>query len=345
MVKRVLFISALLGFLVCVLGMSWLIFESMTSGPDKLKSPSSLGLTGRLILTGITDGLSEYDLANDRLFTVYEPEGDSFVSTEAVSPDGATVVYTYAPPPPDGGVQFGYSDLYSLDVARADKRTSLLEGSQNGEIYEYPAWSPDGRYLYFGHTVPSNDTSDPSGGRRLERMRFPDGQPEILANGGTAPHVSPDGTRLTYLTYDVRTWLYALYVANPDGSNAKHIALGDDFTILDEPIFSPDGQYIIFASADLFATPRGPVGLEVLPGMQVARADNVPSDLWRVPVSGGQPERLTDLGYSGIRATFSPDGKRIAFSCGSGIFVMSADSGRVSLISQEVAYGTLEWIP
>jgi Tol biopolymer transport system component len=221
----------------------------------------------------------------------------------------------------------------------------LLSGSQNSEIYEYPAWSPDAKYLYFGHTVPSEDSSDASGGRRLERMHFPGGQPEILASGGTAPHVSPDGMRLTYLTYDVRTWNYDLYVSNPDGSNTRHIELGNGFDILDEPVFSPDGQYIVFAAADLLATPRVPAGLELLPGVRVARADNVPSDLWRVPVAGGQPERMTSLGYSGMRAAFSPDGKRIAFSCGSGIFVMNAEGGRVSLISQEVAYGTLEWIP
>lgn len=58
--------------------------------------------------------------------------------------------------------------------------------------------------------------------------------------------------------------------------------------------FSPDEAWLVYAR-------RGPL---------------VETDLWRVAVPGGSPERLTDWAGSEDRPALSPDGRRLAFVSG-----------------------------
>jgi Tol biopolymer transport system component len=55
-------------------------------------------------------------------------------------------------------------------------------------------------------------------------------------------NISPDGKRIAYHK------TYQLYVADADGSNAKHIKTGHSFDFL--PQWSPDGAWLLFLSGD-----------------------------------------------------------------------------------------------
>jgi Tol biopolymer transport system component len=213
-------------------------------------------------------------------------------------------------------------------------------------------WSPDGRYVYYVHLT---TTSDASGFitnlMTMERLAYPDGSSEVLAHDVYWPRLSPDGLRLVYVTSDPTSYSSKLFVANADGTDPKQIALPENM-LVDAPLFSPDGQWIIYSGID-FGTPAPLSWMDQLLGVRVASAHNIPSDWWRVPVAGGQPEQLTQLYDSGLYGDFSPDGQYFVFTSLSGLFVMPApvqpelpeDSGLTLIVSGTDAYGTVAWVP
>lgn len=81
-------------------------------------------------------------------------------------------------------------------------------------------------------------------------------------------------------------------------------------------------------------------------GIRLARAHNVPSDWWSVPVTGGVPTQLTNIQTINLFASISPDKHRIASLSGEGLFVMHLDGSNLSqLIVDPQVHGTVSWIP
>jgi Tol biopolymer transport system component len=108
--------------------------------------------------------------------------------------------------------------------------------------------------------------------------------------------LSPDGE---HVAFPVDDWARGrMLVASTKGGEARVVR--ETKTELLQPFglsWSPDGRYLLY----------------------VERPDvKSPYELWRVPVQGGQPEKL-GLAAQGLHAPrLHPDGTRIAFSSGSG---------------------------
>lgn len=100
-----------------------------------------------------------------------------------------------------------------------------------------------------------------------------------------APAVSPDNRYLVF--HSNRAGVFQVWRTDRDGANPKQLTFGD--TESTWPTFSPDGRWIVYQHYEA----------------------GKPFTLWRVPVAGGPPERITD-GFA-IRSQISPDGKFIAF--------------------------------
>ncbi len=109
-----------------------------------------------------------------------------------------------------------------------------------------------------------------------------------------SPAASPDGSKVAMIL-SKDGWV-DLYVCNADGSGLRRLTKSPQ----DEssPCWSPDGQWICFASKD-----------------------KERRSLAKIPVAGGQPQRLPTNGVgSPTEPDWSPDGKWIAFTRQAGGF-------------------------
>lgn len=109
----------------------------------------------------------------------------------------------------------------------------------------------------------------------------------------SSPVASPDGRQIVFVcgktdlnANKVRT---DLWLVNADGQNLRQLTTdpGGDFN----PRWSPDGKFVWFLST---------------------RSGS--SQVWRIPVSGGEAQKVTDLPLDVSNLQISPDGRHLAFS-------------------------------
>ncbi len=157
---------------------------------------------------------------------------------------------------------------------------------------------------------------------------YPAGQPQKLIDSAFWPRLSPDGSKLAYVSFVPSTNSNDVYIARPRWQPCQTRHAGRRLPAVDAPVFSPDGKTIVFSAV---GEPQLPSlsWLDQLLGVQIAEAHNVPSDWWRVSVDGGKPERLTQVNGTGMYADFAPDGQHIAFTSITGLFVMRPDGSNL----------------
>jgi dipeptidyl aminopeptidase/acylaminoacyl peptidase len=243
-----------------------------------------------------------------------------FVGDPALSPDGRQAAYTITRV--DRAQNRRMSAIWLVPVDGGAPARQLTSGSVSSSA---PRWRPDGRAIAFSSVrpVPGDSASqrsqeyllDLGGGEPRRLTAFPTGV------GGC--DFSPDGARLACLTRtgpsdrraassDVRHYAGLAYKFNDTGwfddrkshiwivdvasARATQLTSGDRWNDGD-PEWSPDGTRIAFVSNRTGREPDGD--------------DN--SDVWVVPVSGGEPVRISDHPGADDSPRWSPDGRTIAF--------------------------------
>ena len=265
---------------------------------------------------------------------------DGWVDAAAVSPDDTQIVISYSPPP--GGPLGSQTILYTIPRDGSQLPKPLFEPPSHQDQYDQPVWSPDGRYVYFrdvnyqGPTVYS-----------LMRVAVPGGIPEKLADWAYWPRISPDGNRMTFVKIDPATSFNSLFVAAPDGTQIQQVPLRGHYVpkVIDVPMFSPDGQSILFSAPDPTLSSL-PNWIERMMGITVAFADgSIPSDWWSVPVTGGAPKQLTHVHELALYGSFSSDLRFIASYTSDFIFVMNPDGTGVTLLVNDIGgvAGSVNW--
>lgn len=68
---------------------------------------------------------------------------------------------------------------------------------------------------------------------------------------GESPQISPDGTKILFLRWDKDSGRKQLWWMNIDGSNETQLTINVDYDV-DDPKWSPDGKWIVFASDEGF---------------------------------------------------------------------------------------------
>ncbi|MBN1218008.1 MAG: PD40 domain-containing protein [Anaerolineae bacterium] len=128
-----------------------------------------------------------------------------------------------------------------------DRVPRIYRGDQLGQTDypigfqgEYPSTFPDGRLMVKG-CLPNGDCGlyiiGPNGG----------GERKISGEGGdTAPAVSPDGSKIAFMSSARGATNWEIWVMNADGSNPQRLTENGSNDGL--PAWSPDGQSIAFVS-------------------------------------------------------------------------------------------------
>jgi len=180
----------------------------------------------------------------------------------------------------------------------------------------------DSRVVFVSETGPKNARL-----KRLAIMDYDGANVQFLTDSSAlvlAPRFSPTGDRVLYTSYESGfPQVFVLDVASV-GRRALSTGAG---TMTFAPRFAPDGNAVVYS---------------------MTQGGN--SDLYRMPVNGNSPIKLTDTPFIETAPSFSPDGSRIVFeSDRSGtqqLYVMSANGGEATRISFGPGrYGTPVWSP
>jgi Tol biopolymer transport system component len=306
---------------------------------------ADLGISGRLLVAREQAGVSTYDLASGEVTTLFAAPPRTLIAAATLSPDGATLALAYAPPP-DGPIQFGFTNLYILP-ADGSLPPQLLVDGHNHDVIANPVWSTDGRSVTYVRSGPSADglTTQLS----IERIAFPGGDPQVVVASGFSPDLSADGERIAYVAVPQGSSADSLFVAEADGGHPIRLAASDRFLSIDRPRFSPDGEFLAFSGDPAPFTASSPAReldwTALMGGVRVASAHTVPtSDIWRVPLSGGEPTKLIKLLAQGIAFDYSPDGRRIVFITTQGLYLMNGDGSQPVRISDLSDFKSVEWL-
>jgi Tol biopolymer transport system component len=313
-----------------------------------------LNLTGRLVYingtivdTVFSLQIQVLDLVTGEVKTIFDAPKYSWIYYVTVSPDNTQVLMSYSPPPGDNPVD---QDLYIMPLDGSQAPKLLFTPPTKEDDYVEVEWSPDGNYIYFTHVnfqiTPQPDQIYPL--YEIYRMKFPDGKPEKVVEKAFWPRLSSDASQIAYISVDLFLRENKLFIADSNGQNAHEVVLkGQQIPeVKDAPMFTPDGQTLIF-SAPVQVQAYQPSWLDKLMGVRIAKAHNVPSDWWSVPVAGGNITQLTNIQTTNLFASFAPDGKHIASHSTSGIFVMKPDGSEVTMLipNPQAVPGTVTWIP
>lgn len=305
-------------------------------------TPTAASLPGSLYFIRVDQTAQElvrYDVAAETSTAVFTVPQTAWLKEMAVSPQG-DIALIYAPPPEEGRPQYGFTGLYRLPPNGGAPEELLAKDSPE-EIFFNPAWSPDGRMLYFSHLAPADDGSG-TFLTTLERLDVTTGAADSVAANGIWPRLSPDGRTLAYVAFDPQTQIYNITLAEADGRNPHVLVPMGDFLALDAPLFSPDGNTLCFSAVSPDNASRS--WWEIVLGIQTAAAHNLPSDWWCLPVSGGQPQRLTSIFAVGLYGAFSPDGREIGFAAQDGIYRMAGDGRNLEKWLDVSALDSFAWL-
>jgi dipeptidyl aminopeptidase/acylaminoacyl peptidase len=142
-------------------------------------------------------------------------------------------------------------------------------------------WSPDGKRLAFLMFTPSDPPRlgsappKPEGARWADPLRIEDRLPWRTDAEGVLRY----GTR-------------QLYVVSADGGAPRQLTFGPHGAG-GAPAFSPDGRHLFYSA-----------------GPDLSFED---AEIWRVPVEGGDPVRITSRDGPDVQPVVSPDGRLVAY--------------------------------
>jgi Tol biopolymer transport system component len=272
-------------------------------------------------------------------------------SSPSFSPDGDSVVFAS-----DRG---GNDDLWVQLVAGG----SPVPITRTPEAESQPAWSPDGARVAF--------VRQEAGGGRLAIHVMPalGGDARRIAGDAVDPAWSPDGHWIAYADLS-GGWVRLARVAVDEPGEPLPITDLEEGFFHRRPAWTPDGRTIVFnrspggwvgemmrvpasggAATPLTADPAGTVNLAaaVTPdGRFVVHVSDRGGavNLWRIPIAGGSPERITSGPGRDLTPAIAPDGRRIAFAnepLGSRILAIDPRDGSRDVLAEVT--GGEAWAP
>jgi Tol biopolymer transport system component/tRNA A-37 threonylcarbamoyl transferase component Bud32 len=251
-----------------------------------------------------------------RLVPLTHDEGND--AAPSFAPDGRRFVFS--------SDRSGNWDLWVGEIAGGHP----LRITDSAEVEDQPAWSPDGTRMAFVRRRLNDSTPDvfvmPAGGGTARR----------LAERAIDPAWSEDGRFIAFAEF-AGGWVRIAKVPVDGGKSAVGVTEVEMDHYHRRPAWTPDGRTLVFnrsrggyvgqivrvASSGgrvepVTRDPPGTANIEatVTPdGRHVVHVSDRGGamNLWRVPILGGTPERITSGPGRDLAPDVSSDGKRIAF--------------------------------
>lgn len=185
--------------------------------------------------------------------------------------------------------------LYRVDIHTGETTFLLTESAYIPD----PVFAVDGKTLYYLHGTKDGVRSQVS-----IRVRDLESQHErtlltVDWNKFTLRNlvVSPDGSQLAYRLSDWKALTAEIRTMSSGGGDSRVLVSGhaEELSSYTPPGWSRDGRHLLFFRGDPKSGDRR---------------------LWRVPLAGGEPERLDLTGKGLSFSQFHPAGSRVAFSQG-----------------------------
>lgn len=253
----------------------------------------SRNLEGMLGMATLSDGKLLYTRVEGKESDVWVADKDGKNAKAFLSEPGYTV---FPIPTPNGRyVLFNLQKDRSSRIWRSDadgKNLVRLTDDDPDYVDFNPQVTPDSRYVIFQRQVSNRD--------RFELMRVP-------VEGGPVepfytpadwsvfqPRLSPDGKKIAYTTYDVRTFQKKLMIASVDDGRFGKVENALEYNLINQFTWSPDSRSLTILSS------RG--------GTQ---------NIWRQPLDGSDPVQLTDF-HSGkvLNFAWTHDGRELLIARG-----------------------------
>ena len=302
-------------------------------------------LSGEFVFAPGDGSLWIQDAATGRAAALVKATAEIFADAPAFSPDGKWVVYVETRLSATGVAQ------NSIHIIASDGKNDrvLAEPPDIKTSYGWPAFSPDGKWVYYTSAYPIPPNTQHS---EIQRISSNGGAPQAILQDARSAVLSPDGSQLVFTRFNFSNFSASLWTADADGRNAKLIVPDDLFAAVSGTRFSPDGKWILFAAS---GPPTRPVpGALLLPQSPCeprllcalagrAYADGLPWDLWLVSPDGKRFEQLTNVGFDSPWPAWSGDGKYIAIFEINGFYVLDVDRHVLSQWKAEGGHGIMDW--
>ncbi len=241
----------------------------------------------------------------------------------------------------------GYTNRFGIYV---DDKAVI--GVHKQLSYQDPALSPDGAMLFATQIgVLADAGNKPTSGSNIVRVPVAGGNAETVVPEAMQPDVSPDGAQLVYIALDVSqppTVTRSVRVIDL-ATGATRVVLPDTRFY---DVFGPrwlDDNTIIFAAIEQSPLSRSSAGdvvtrlLDIVLGEQHAHAHSWVGDVWSVRVDGSALRKLTPQPLQAPIPAASPDGARIVILSGEGLWMLPANGGALTKLSDFGGNGGVVW--
>ncbi len=323
---------------------------SVTPVPANVVATRAAGLPGKFVFARGNGTILIQDATGANLRPLVASNGDTLAEFPAFSPDGKQVAYSYNYFDKDGNV---VQDLHVINTDGSNPH-SVAVPDQVKITYSFPAWSPDGKDIFFTQAYaipPSSEYAE------IDRVSANGGALKTVLKDARLAAISPDGKKIAFRRFDFKIFASSLWIANIDGTGEKQLVDQETFFDIFAARFSPDSTSLVFAGSGepkkklpgiaLMPAPANDgncaIGVGALCLVERADAHGLPSDLWLVNLDGTQFERVTHVGSDSPYPAWSADGTRIAFLSEIGTFLVDRQNKTFSQVTSDGGYGGFDW--